>query len=525
MLARVRSRLGWKYRCALGVRGNTAVSESTFSLLQQIRRTPGSEEEGSLQSVAGSVLRITLPGRVFVGQGLRVREDPAVVLRFDKAGVVAALLGSGSENPRPGDAVAPGGSVALERREWPAAVTYASIADLLTTDGRPSESLLKLPPNPAVPRRRLIRQRLPSGLAAAELLLPLGQGHRIGFVGPPGTGKSAALRMLVASQSADTAVVYAAVRSQDRLRSEFEALGLKDRAAPAVILSAEPRASAAERYFLVLSALRLASSLRQSHRHVLLAVDDCMNFAEAAGELNGVPPVPPAQVVAAMLDTGGSFEEMGAEHALSVAVGLDLVPEDELPSTAREVWRGAEPSLDVCLNFSGKLAAQGVLPAIDLDMLLSSSGFPPLYQAPLLRALRSELRKLLERSKQLNQRLETGRELGFHAETEDLDALGSDTVARALLAHSSPRSLRELVVLACASVVYYFPHHKTPPRSAVAGFQAEVLASIHSECPAIWDSLGQLGELSEAEGAYLLRDLGEALLARRFHYQLTRGNM
>ena len=29
-------------------------------------------------------------------------------------------------------------------------------------------------------------------------------------------------RMLVASQSADTAVVYAAVRSQDRLRSEFE---------------------------------------------------------------------------------------------------------------------------------------------------------------------------------------------------------------------------------------------------------------------------------------------------------------
>ncbi|CAE7359039.1 atpA, partial [Symbiodinium microadriaticum] len=359
MLARVRSRLGWKHCCKLGLRGNTAVSESTFSLLQQIRRTPGSEEEGSLQSVAGSVLRVTLPGPVYVGQGLRVREDPAVVLRFDKAGVVAALLGSGPENPRPGDAVAPRGSFALTPREWPAAVTYASVGEILSTDGRPSESLLKLPPNPAVPRRRLIRERLPSGLAAAELLLPLGQGHRIGFVGPPGTGKSAALRMLVASQSADTAVVYAAVRSQDRLRSEFEALGLKDRDAPAVILSADPRAAAAERYFLVLSALRLASSLRKSHRHVLLAVDDCMNFAEAAGELNGVPPVPPAQVVAAMLDTGGSFEEMGAEHALSVAVGLDLVPEDELPSTAREVWRGAEPSLDVCLSFSGKLAAQG----------------------------------------------------------------------------------------------------------------------------------------------------------------------
>ncbi|CAE7285647.1 fliI [Symbiodinium natans] len=525
MISPARSRFGWKCCRALGVRRNTAVSESTFSLLQQIQRTHGSEDQGTLQSVAGSVLRVTLPGPVFVGQGLRVREAPAVVLRFDRAGVVAALLASDASPPTAGEVVVPGRSLALQSRQWAAGVTYASVADLLTSEGSPSESLLKLPANPAVPSRRPIRQRLASGLAAAELLLPLGQGHRVGLVGPPGTGKSASLRMLVASQPADTAVVYAAVRSPERLRSEFEALGFSERSAPAVVLCAEPRASAAERYFLVLSALRLATSLRKSHQHVLLAVDDCMNFAEAANELNGAPPVPPAQAVAAMLDTGGNFEDEGAEHALSVAIALDLVPEDELPTTAREVWRGAEPSLDVCLNFSAKLAAHGVLPAIDLDVLLSSAGYPPVYQAPLLGALRKEIRKLLERSKQLNQRLETGRELGFHAETEDLDALGSDTVARALLSHSKPRSLRELAVLACASVVYYFPHHRTPPRSALAGFQAEVLESIRSECPAIWDSLDRLEELKEADVGQLLRELGEPLLARRFHYQLTRGDM
>ena len=40
----------------------------------------------------------------------------------------------------------------------------------------------------------------------------------------------------------------------------------------------------------------------------------------------------------------------------------------------------------------------------------------------------------------------TGKALGFQAEVEDVDSLGSDTVARSLLAQSKPSSLREATV-------------------------------------------------------------------------------
>mmetsp|Transcript_66188 Transcript_66188/g.147112 ORF Transcript_66188/g.147112 Transcript_66188/m.147112 type:complete len:530 (+) Transcript_66188:32-1621(+) len=529
MLARcARSWPGWQSHRALCARTSTVVSESTFGLLQQIKGSPGKEEEGTLQSVAGSVLRVSLPGQVFVGQGLRIREEPAVILRFDKAGVVAALLQQKGAALQAGDVVLPDGALGLQAREWPAAVSYASVGDLITTSGEAVANLLRLPSAPTVTKRRPIRKHLPCGLAAAEMLLPLGQGHRVGLVGPPGCGKSTALRMIAASQDPTTAIVYAGVRPSERLRSDFSALGLEGgRSAPAVVLSADPRASAAERYFLVLGALNLAKQLRASHTHVLLAVDDCMNFAEAGMELAGAPPIPPPQALAAMLDAGGNLAQGDGEteHALSVAVALDLAPDEELSTLPREVWRGAEPSLDVCLNFSNKLAAQGTLPAIDPDLLLGASGYPPHYQLPILRAMRSELQRLLQRSQQLRLRLDTGKELGFHAEADDLDALGSDSVARALLAHSKPRELHELVVLVCASVVYYFPHHKVPPRSAVAGFQAEVLHSIMSECPAVWESLRRASELNSEEAALLLRDLGEALLARRFSFKLTRSEM
>ena len=36
----------------------------------------------------------SMPGKVFVGQGLRVGDVPAVVLRFDRTGVMAAALDS-----------------------------------------------------------------------------------------------------------------------------------------------------------------------------------------------------------------------------------------------------------------------------------------------------------------------------------------------------------------------------------------------------------------------------------------------
>ena len=65
----------------------------------------------------------------------------------------------------------------------------------MTPSGVLAESLLKLPGS-RVSKRGPVRRHLPSGLAAMEALLPMAEGQRLGLVGPPGTGKSTALRSL-----------------------------------------------------------------------------------------------------------------------------------------------------------------------------------------------------------------------------------------------------------------------------------------------------------------------------------------
>jgi len=451
-----------------------------------------------------------MQGQVSVGQGLRVADVPAVVLRFDRTGVVAAAL----DTAEAGASVSSCGTLTLEPREWKAGVSHCSLSELVTPSGVSAESLLKLPSS-RVSKRGPVRRHLPSGLAAMEALLPMAEGQRLGLVGPPGTGKSTALRMLVAAQAPDTAVVFVAHRARARLEADFA--DLSQRSAPVVILSAEPSSAAPERYFLLLAALRLAVKLGRSHRNVLLAVDDVVNFADAAAEL-GVPPMSAAQVVASTLEAAGNETSNGEpERALSVAMALDLSPTDELAMVPRDLWRSVEPSLDICVNFCSDLASKGVYPAIDLDWL--NSTFGATHQAPLLRVLRDETRRMLHRSRGLKEKLATGKTLGFQAELEDVDTLGSDTVARALLTNSTASSLREVVVLTCASVVFYFPHQR-PSRSEVANFQLQVVDLIRSYHPSLWERLDQ--DLSDAEARRVLQELGEVLFERRHDFHLTR---
>mmetsp|Transcript_87110 Transcript_87110/g.154148 ORF Transcript_87110/g.154148 Transcript_87110/m.154148 type:complete len:546 (-) Transcript_87110:131-1768(-) len=500
----------------------TQASETALGLLRQIQGA--TDGEGSVLSSSAGLLRLSLPGSVSVGQVVDVGGIKAVVLRFDRRGVIAARLASGSD-PVHGEAARPisGGMLTVRMPNLPTGgLSFACLQNL--TEVGASEAVLRLPAPPAPPQRQQVRHRLPSGLAAPEVLLPLGEGQRVGLVGSPGTGKSTALRMMAASQAADTAVVFVALQQQARLQSKLEAAGLRDRssASPTIVLHADPAMSPpAERYLLFLCALRLALKLKASHRHVLLAVDDLTGFAEAAADLGGAQPFSASQAVASLLDAGGNVRIGSQEQSLSVAAVMDLSPEDELATTPRDLWRSAEQSLDVCLNFRRDLAVQGLFPAISADDLFTAGGYAPCYQAPMMKALRDELRSLIRRSRELKDRLEIGKQLGFQAELEDLDNFGSDNVARALLGHSVPRGPRELAVLVCASVVLYFPHQRPPPRSVVASFQAGMLNSIKAGHPVLWEALGSLSDMNDNEASAVLRELGEAILARRYEFQLT----
>merc|ERR1719336_1300612 len=91
------------------------------------------------------------------------------------------------------------------------------------------------------------------------------------------------------------------------------------------------------RYLLPLCAMHVAMQLGETHRHVLLVLDDVVAFAGATAELGGVP-ISAAQVVAASLDAAGAVQCNDRARALSVVSVLDLEPEDELEAFHRNVW-------------------------------------------------------------------------------------------------------------------------------------------------------------------------------------------
>ncbi|CAK0849803.1 unnamed protein product [Prorocentrum cordatum] len=138
------------------------------------------------------------------------------------------------------------------------------------------------------------------------------------------------------------------------------------------------------------------------------------------------------------------------ERALSVAAVLDLSPDEELGGLARELWHGAEPSLDVSLCFSTKLAAKGILPAIDVDSLLQP-GFPPPYHPPLLRLLRGELAAALLSSRELGEKLDLKRQLQLHAEVEDEEI--SNTL-RTCTTMGLQLPMRRLLPTSCGACLY-----------------------------------------------------------------------
>jgi len=509
-----------------------ASSESTLGLLHLIEGRGGKKSdveegpaEGRVLSSAGGLSRVQVEGPVAVGQLVSLGgSSQGVVLQFNRRGVVVAELTQ--ERPRAGATATLGGTFSVQAPVDCTGVKFTSVAELLhAEDGTGTGGLLRLPRMPLPQRRRPSLHRLPSGLAAAEVLLPLGEGQRVGLVGPHRTGKSTAAKMLLSSQSQDTVCVYATMQPRAKLEPQLNSLEGVGRGL--IVVHADAMDPAGVRYLQPLCALHLAAQLRKAHRHVVLVLDDLVAFSEAAAELSSSAgrgsalPLSASHIVSAALDSAGCVEEGGRESALSVITVLDLEPDDELPPAQRDLWRGAEPSLDVNLRFDGQLAANGVLPAINLEELWPC-GFAPTFQAPLLRLLRRELVITLQQGSALKKRLDVIGELGLHVEMDEQEAVASAAAARSLFSHSAPRSLPELAVLLCAAVVYTFPARRHPSPTAVAVFQRRVLAAIQTAHPVLWQSLSSMEALSEEEAAGALQNLGRALLQHRYDFEFTR---
>jgi flagellum-specific ATP synthase len=247
-------------------------------------------------------------------------------------------------------------------------------------DGRPlfpgavARPLRAAPPPPA--RRKPLGERLASGMAVFDTLLPLVRGQRIGLFAGSGVGKSMLLSTFVRGITADV-VVIALIGERGREVREFAARVLAGPgAARAVIVAATSDQPPTMRRRCAWAAMAVAEHFRDQGLHVLLLADSVTRFAEAhrevaaaageGGSLRGYPPST-AHAIMSLAERAGP----GAEGSGDItAVFSVLVAGSDMEEPVADILRGV---LDGHVVMDRRIAERGRFPAIDLLRSVSRS--------------------------------------------------------------------------------------------------------------------------------------------------------
>lgn len=247
-------------------------------------------------------------------------------------------------------------------------------------DGKPllpgttPRDIMAAPP-PAVERKPL-GERMATGLAVLNTVLPIVRGQRIGLFAGSGVGKSTLLATLARSMQAD-AVVVALVGERGREVNAFveEALGAEG-LKRSVVVAATSDQSALARRRCAWSAMTVAEYLRDQGLNVLFLADSVTRFAEAhreiaaamgeAPSLRGFPPST-TPLIAGLCERAGPGT---AKQGDITAVFSVLVAGSDMDEPVADILRGV---LDGHIVLSREIAERGRFPAIDLSRSVSRS--------------------------------------------------------------------------------------------------------------------------------------------------------
>ncbi len=247
-------------------------------------------------------------------------------------------------------------------------------------DGKPllggphDRDIMQAPP-PAVDRKPL-GERLATGLAVLNTVLPIVRGQRVGLFAGSGVGKSTLLATLARSMQAD-AVVVALVGERGREVNEFLQHALGPQAMKrSVVVTATSDKSALARRRCAWSAMSVAEFLRDQGLNVLFLADSVTRFAEAHREiavamgespsLRGFPPsVTP--LIANLCERAGPGT---LEQGDITAIFSVLVAGSDMDEPVADILRSV---LDGHVVLSRDIAERGRFPAIDLSRSVSRS--------------------------------------------------------------------------------------------------------------------------------------------------------
>lgn len=268
-------------------------------------------------------------------------------------------------------------------------------------DGRPLRSggtphALKMAP-PAPATRRVLGQRLSTGMAVLNTLLPIVRGQRVGLFAGSGVGKSSLLGHLARHMEADVVVIGLVGERGRELREFIENILGPEGMARAVVVAATSDLSPLVRRRCAWAAMATAEYFRDQGKHVLLLMDSITRFAEAhrevavaSGEAAGVRGFPSstAHTIMSLCERAGPGSE--ASGGDITALFSVLVAGSDMEEPIADILRGV---LDGHIILDRKIAERGRYPAIDL--LRSVSRSLPRAATETENAIISETRQLL----------------------------------------------------------------------------------------------------------------------------------
>lgn len=338
---------------------------------------------GRVRAVEGNMIRVGgLGGIARTGDQLRVFRHNAPPL----CGEVLQLHGDDvSMLPdHPPEGVSVGDRAALLE---PVRIAPSDnwVGRVLDPDGRPLDGkpllrgthvrpLRASPPQAA--QRRALGDRLETGMAAFNTLLPIVRGQRIGLFAGSGVGKSSLLAHLARNMQADV-VVIAMIGERGRELGDFidNVLG-EEGLKRSVIVAATSDQSPLVRRKCAWTAMAVAEHFRDEGLQVLFLADSITRFAEAhrevavaAGEMPALRGYPPstAHMIMSLCERAGPGTASTGDITAILSV---LVAGSDMDEPVADILRGV---LDGHVVLERKIAERGRYPAIDLLRSVSRS--------------------------------------------------------------------------------------------------------------------------------------------------------
>ncbi len=336
---------------------------------------------GRVVGVGGPVIRIGgLNGLAAIGDRVAIARRggdlSGEIISLEDGAAVAIALGRA-------DGVSLGARAALEpapralpSRGWLGCVVNA-YGEIVLGHGHAGEDAADLfaAPPPAA-RRRGFGERLDTGLAAFDTLLPLCEGQRIGLFAGSGVGKSMLLGKLAGGARADV-VVIGLIGERGREVSRFVADVVGPEAMRrSVVVAATSDDPAPDKLRAARLAMATAEHFRDEGLQVLLLMDSLTRFAEAhrevaliAGEtpsLRAYPPSTGAELARLVERAGPGADAMGDITAIFSV----LVAGSDMEEPVADMVRGL---IDGHVVLSREIAERGRFPAIDIVRSVSRS--------------------------------------------------------------------------------------------------------------------------------------------------------